>query len=96
MVRVRDGPAGARRRGKLSGEPAVLEAAALALDSGYDPLRFLGLHPDDQKIVAQVITEAQKIRHDRDKNVADYLAGKTAGLTARSITRWIARSFRRR
>ncbi|WP_170866939.1 hypothetical protein [Nocardioides lianchengensis] len=45
-------------------------------------------------LVTAVLEKAQQIRQDREKALADYLAGKTAGLTARSITRWIARAFK--
>lgn len=40
------------------------------------------------------LNRAQEIKQDREKKLADYVAGKTAGITARSITRWIARAFR--
>lgn len=39
--------------------------------------------------------KAEEIQRERHHKLADYVSSKTAGLTARSITRWIARSFRR-
>jgi hypothetical protein len=61
---------------------------------GQDPLRFLGLHPQDQELVAAVLNRAQEIRTERERGIADYVSGRTAGLTARAITRWIARAFK--
>ncbi|SDC46291.1 hypothetical protein SAMN05421872_102349 [Nocardioides lianchengensis] len=94
MVRLRPRHARAGHRGKLTGDPVLIEGAAVALSLGYDPLRYLGHHPDDLVLVTAVLEKAQQIRQDREKALADYLAGKTAGLTARSITRWIARAFK--
>lgn len=59
-----------------------------------DPLAYLGLHPRDAALVTAAMNEAQQARADHEKNLADYVSGKTAGLTARSITRWIARAFK--
>lgn len=41
------------------------------------------------------IEKAEEIQKERHQRLADYVSAKTAGLTARSITGWIARSFKR-
>jgi len=95
VVRLLPRHARAGHRGKLTGDPALIEGAAVALTLGFDPLRYLGLHPDDFELVTAVLKKAQQLRQDSEKSLADYQAGKTAGLTARSITRWIARAFKK-
>lgn len=41
-----------------------------------------------------VVNRAQELR-DRDRRgLADYQSSKTAGLTARAITRWLGRAFK--
>lgn len=42
-----------------------------------------------------VVAKAQKISGEERRGWADYQAEKTAGLTARSITRWLGRTFKR-
>lgn len=96
MVRVRARAAGAGLRGKLSGDPAVVETAAVALLHGYDPLRLFTLPPDEYRLVITALEKAEEIQAQRHHKLADYVSSKTAGLTARSITRWIARSFRKK
>lgn len=41
------------------------------------------------------LAKAEEITAEKHRKLADYVSSKTAGLTARSITRWIARSFRK-
>lgn len=33
---------------------------------------------------------------DHDKGLADYQSARTAGLTAKAITRWLSKAFRRK
>lgn len=40
------------------------------------------------------MNEATETKAEHEKNLADYVSGRTAGITARSITRWIARAFK--
>lgn len=63
---------------------------------GLDPLRVLAADPDDAAIIHAGLTLAVERRAQEMRALADYHSGRTAGLTARSITRWIARSFRKR
>ncbi|GAB3867389.1 hypothetical protein GCM10028801_41270 [Nocardioides maradonensis] len=79
--------------GKLTSDPAV-ETAAVALLHGFDPLQFLGYAPEDYDVAIAVLERAQKIRADELKWFADYVSGRTAGLTSQAITKWIARAFR--
>lgn len=94
MVRVRRRADGARR-GKLTRDPAI-EQAAVALLHGIWPLQFLGLAPDDYRVVAAVVNRAQRLVEEQAKALADYQAAKTAGLTTQGITRWISRAFRKK
>lgn len=95
MVRVRHRGPGARAAGKLSRDPAV-QAAAVALLLGVDPLTFLAQHPDDLAITAAVVQKAEDLRAERERALVEALSTRTAGLTAQAITRWIARNFKRR
>jgi hypothetical protein len=45
--------------------------------------------------VVSALTKAQELRNTEQRGLADYQSSKTAGLTARAITRWIARSFKK-
>lgn len=93
MVRLLDRGPRAGVPGKLRGDPAV-ETAAVAASLGLDPLRFLALGSDDAAIYAVALERATKIQADRDKWFVDAISTKTAGLTARFITRWLARALR--
>ena len=80
--------------GKLTGDPAVT-SAAVAVTFGINPLWFLGLAPHDYVVAAAAVAKAQELRDKQARGLADYQSSKTAGLTARAITRWIARSFKK-
>ena len=95
MVRVRARAAGEGLRGKLSGDPAVVQTAAVALLHGYDPIRLFSLPADEYELMLAGLAKAEEITAEKHRKLADYVSSKTAGLTARSITRWIARSFRK-
>lgn len=41
------------------------------------------------------LAKAEEIATEKHRKLADYVSSKTAGLTARSITRWIDRKFRK-
>lgn len=64
--------------------------AAVALLSGWsDPLDLLALSPHDYALAVAVIAEADRLRDKRDQALADYVAAKTAGLTAQHIARML-------
>ena len=59
-----------------------------------DPIEFQSLAPHDYAIAAAALEQADQLAADRQRARDDRLAGRTAGLTAQAITRWIARNFR--
>lgn len=94
MVGVLEREAGARARGKLRRDPAI-HNAAVALLYGLDPVEFLSRSPGDYLVTALALEKAEDIAAERRKQLADYQSASTAGMTARAITKWIARNFRR-
>lgn len=81
-----------RLRGKLLGHPAIT-SAAVASHFGIDPLTFLALAEDDQRIMNAVITERAEIDAEQRHGELDYLASKTASLTVEHMTRWLAKNL---
>jgi hypothetical protein len=71
-----------------------VETAAVALLHGFDPIQFLAYDPEDLAVAMAVLKHAQQKRADELKWFGDYIAGRTAGLTAKAITRWFGRMFR--
>lgn len=94
MVRLRGRAVRAGHRGKLTSDPALVDTAAVALLYSLDPIWLTGLHPEEFAFTVAALNRAQEMTRENDKNRADYLSGKTAGLTARSITRWLSRALR--
>ncbi|MFW6776069.1 hypothetical protein ACOACO_17430 [Nocardioides sp. CPCC 205120] len=69
-----------------------MRTAAVALLNGWaDPMRLMRLSPDDWLIASSVVMEAQRLRTERDRALADYVAAHTARQTARPIVKALAR-----
>ena len=62
---------------------------------GLDPLSYLALSADDFQVVTAVLNRTTQLVDQRQRALADYQAGRTAGLTAQAITRWFGRTFKR-
>lgn len=92
MVAVDERGPGPGARGKLSSDRAV-EAAAVALLHGLDPIQYLSYTGDDFRLIEAILRRAHEKRNDELKWFADYVSERTSGLTAKHITRWAARSF---
>ncbi|WOF23844.1 hypothetical protein N8K70_03950 [Microbacterium betulae] len=60
---------------------------------GQDPIAFLALEEDDFRLMNLIIAERARIDEERDRGRMDYLAGKTAALTAQAITRWLGKNL---
>lgn len=93
MVRLLDGrPGGAR--GKLSGDPAVTTAAVALLSGWANPLDLLALDPEDYTVAVAVIQEAERLRAQRDKQLADYQSVKTANALLPGLVKAIRRMLK--
>lgn len=60
---------------------------------GLDPLAFLALEQDDFRLVNRILEKRSQLEEERERGRLDYLASKTAGLTAQSITRWLSKAL---
>lgn len=90
MVRLLHGrPRGAL--GKLSGDPAITTAAVALLTGWSNPLELLALDPEDYRVAVAIVQEAERLRYQRDKQLADYQAGKTANLLLPGLVKAIRR-----
>jgi hypothetical protein len=72
-------------RGKLTGDPAVQSAAVALLAGVADPLGFLALSPDDNRVMVAVVNEAVRIRDEHERALLDYVARATSGQTIAGI-----------
>ena len=70
-----------------------MRAAAVASMDGWDPLEFLALEEHDARLVWRVLEERRRLEEERDRGRLDYLASRTAGLTAQSITKWLGKNL---
>lgn len=94
MVRVlrrRAGGAG----GKLTGDPAIRTAAVALINGWADPLDVLALDPDDYAVAVAVVAEADRLRADQAKALADYTAAKTANLLLPGLVKALSRLVKR-
>ncbi|WP_156759562.1 hypothetical protein [Microbacterium karelineae] len=58
---------------------------------GWDPLAFLALEEDDFRLANLIVSEQSRLEEERERGRLDYLASKTASLTAQSITKWLGK-----
>ncbi|WP_221585552.1 hypothetical protein [Microbacterium sp. G2-8] len=58
---------------------------------GHDPLAFLALEEDDFRLMNIIIGEQARLDEERERGRIDYLASRTASLTAQSITKWLGK-----
>lgn len=92
---VPDHERGSRPRapGKLKGDRRI-EAAAVALLHGIDPIPFLAGSPDDTEIRLAALSRASELAQERDKWLVESVATRTSGLTAKLLTKWLGNAFR--
>ncbi|MGX9348160.1 hypothetical protein [Microbacterium sp. KNMS] len=60
---------------------------------GWDPLAYLALEADDARLAGHILAERVRLEEERDRGRMDYLAGRTAGLTAQAITKWLGKNL---
>lgn len=62
---------------------------------GLDPLAYLALEVDDLRIANAIIAARARLDEERKRGELDYLASKTAHLTAQPLTNWLGRNLPR-
>lgn len=65
----------------------------MASAHGWNPLDYLALEADDARLANAVIREAVRLEDERTRGRLDYLASKTASITAQAITKWLAKNL---
>lgn len=60
---------------------------------GHDPLATLALEADDYRVLMAVVEEQARLEDERERGRLDYVASKTASLTAQSITKWLGKNL---
>lgn len=68
-----------------------MKAAAVAALYGHDPITTLALESDDYRLLMAIVAEQARLEDERERGRLDYLASKTASLTAQSITKWLGK-----
>lgn len=81
-------------RGKLTRDPAVHSAAVALLVGVTDPLGFLATDPADWPIVRAVVIEADRIKAERERDLAVAVADRTAARTVAGVAQVVRRALR--
>lgn len=70
-----------------------MRSAAVASSHGWNPLAYLALEEGDMRLAQKVLQEAVRLEEERERGRLDYLASKTAAMTAQAITKWLGRNL---
>lgn len=65
----------------------------MASSYGWNPLAYLALEESDARLANKILEEAVRQAEERERGRLDYLASKTASMTAQAITKWFARNL---